>query len=429
MNSKSVVFILVVLGSLFALIREAVIAYHFGITQESDVFRIAYTIPNYFVQTLGTILVSSMVGYTTKYQGNNNLILQSKITLAFWLYVLAFLGFLSTKYQVKYFYPGYFEQVDALGAPMLLGWVMFAIVSVTFFRRAELNILEIRWPSASVQLIRAGGWVAVFLLIRAFGVDDLYAALYAAIITSIFLLLTHFILAGPGFLSNHSQKVAKIDGKHCLKFSYLFAGVLLYQILASSPRFIDRYYASLLREGSLSSIEFSYGLVMALSGLLLTSLTIIFLPRVVSFYYSTSRKIEKKSQTIILLSILVVLPFAIPKDWSSDMLALIFMRGNFGYDAFVNTSHYFDWHIKGLGFLLVGGLMSHFLIAINQQALLLIIVTIKFCVKLSLMIFFFDIMKEEAIVRSFLYSEVVYFLLVSLCLYLLFTKKKSIKGS
>lgn len=429
MNSKTAVFLLVAFGSFFALIRETVIAYYFGATQESDFFRVAYTIPNYLVQTLGTILVSSMVGYSTKYKANQPLIYQAKSTLTFWLYVIALLGFLSIEYQVEYFYPGYIGQSKELAYPMLLGWIMFAVAAITFFRRAELNISEIRWPSASVQLTRAAGWVIVFVALRTLRVPGLYAALYAAVLTSVFLLITHFILAKPNIALCKAAVVRSIDKKECLKFSYLFGGVLLYQVLASSPRFIDRYYASLLGEGSLSSIEFSYGLVMAFSGFLLTSLTIIYLPRVVSLYYSSSEKIEKSIlQVGMLLVLVVMLPFLIPATWSTGLVSLIFKRGNFGSEAFLSTSYYFGWHIKGFGLLFISGMLSHFLIAINKQAYLLIFVTVKFGTKLAFMVVFFESMQQEALVESFLYSEIVYFITVSFFLYKLFEKKEYLRG-
>jgi putative peptidoglycan lipid II flippase len=430
MNTKMAVFLLVAFGSFFALIREAVIAYYFGVSQEADFFRVAYTIPNYFVQTLGTILVSSMVGYSTKYQTNQPLIYQAKVTLVFWLYVLALLGFLSIEYQVAYFYPGYTGQSKELAGPMLLGWLMFAIATITFFRRAELTISKIRWPSSSVQLIRAGGWVVVFVVLRKLGVVNLYAALYAAIITSIFLLITHFFVTKPSMLPSDTAVVRSFDKKECLKFSYLFGGVLLYQVLASSSRFIDRYYSSLLGEGSLSSIEFSHGLVLAISGFLLTSLTIIYLPRVVSLYYSANGKVGGIMEySAILLIAVTILPFLIPKDWASNLISLVFKRGSFGDEAFLSTSYYFGWHFKGLGLLFVSALLSHFLIAINKQAMLLIFVTIKFSVKLVFMAFFFDAMKREALVESFMYSEIVYFILVGFYIYRLFKIKNHLGRS
>ena len=56
---------LLVLGGVASFARELAIAYTLGDSSEADVFRIVYTLPNYFIQTVGTVFVSVFVGLIT----------------------------------------------------------------------------------------------------------------------------------------------------------------------------------------------------------------------------------------------------------------------------------------------------------------------------------------------------------------------------
>lgn len=268
---------LLVLGALVSLARELTIANTLGDSKAADVFRIAYTLPNYFSQTIGTIIVTTAVGLVVANDDIDKLRalfrwFSGVITLFFLICILT-VGF-----QVDVFYPGYADDSAALLWPMRFGWLIFLICGVTLMPRAVLNIRRTRWPAASATLLRSGFFLILFFALKKFHVDILWAALLAAIFACLPLLASHGkamiqLIGGAGKNVHVSLGSAGIT----------LGAAVAFQLLASCPRFVDRYFASSFATGAISIVEYSYGLALVPVGIGLNAFIIVLLPRMLGF--------------------------------------------------------------------------------------------------------------------------------------------------
>jgi peptidoglycan biosynthesis protein MviN/MurJ (putative lipid II flippase) len=396
------------LGALVSLARELTIANTLGDSRAADVFRIAYTLPNYFSQTIGTIIVTTAVGLII---ANNE---REKLQVLFRWFSISIVIFclicvLTVGFQIDLFYPGYARDSEALLMPMRLGWLIFLICGLTLMPRAMLNVRRDAWPAASATLLRSGFFILLFYTLKSFHITLLWAALTAAVGSCFPLLVSH-----RKAISELFGGIAKRAGTSLSNAGVTLGAAIVFQLLASGPRFVDRYFASDYATGAISIIEYSYGLALVPVAIALNAFIIVVLPRILS-----PRQKREHSSAILGWSLLVfctaalisVVLYLLP-SWPRLIVDTVLTRP----DAISGSNK--DGLIELLGMqlaifpiTLVSLCAAHFLIARGLPWRPIIAAGLKLLVKV-LIFLFVGTLSYQVFAESYLFAELSFSLTV-----------------
>ncbi|MEZ8086771.1 hypothetical protein [Vibrio sp. 1S139] len=406
MINKRKVTVFILLGALFSFIREIIIVHYLGDSYESDIFRVSYSLPNFFLQTIGTLFVTFSMGVLCDKSPDKqeSFYKQSIFILA----LLTSILIITTPYQLRMLYPG-FSLNDDVVTLARISWLIFLVGGGTLIPRAYLNLQNDRFSASTTQLVRAITFCSVIVLLSNFQYTINAKNLIFASIFSVFcLVFTH-----ASGIKSLLTKLSYWDFKLSTEWKHFFGVVLLYQLLVSSSRFIDRSIAS-SQSGLMSVVEFSYGMYTIPLSIFLSVFSIIVIPKVLS----RNDGLRIKKYSILVISLIIPL----------SSIAIYYMYG-FVFDFFIVYLKSFSKNGSEILFdvsramfsmiplCLISLLSSHYFLAKKRFKLLLFISSIKLVSKIIsvfMCLYILNIGNIETIIYSFIFSE------LTLCVVILF---------
>lgn len=404
-------------GIVFGLLREVVFAQVFGAGRELDVFRVAYSLPLFFSQALGTAFVSASVPWIVRGQRSGEYggaeiagrILRISILM---VGVISFVGFTTVPLQIAAMAPGFSElQAASAEAATRVCWFMFFLTGLTFALRSDLNARDIFLPGASVSPIRNGSFLVLpaLLALTPLAVDSMVLAWIAAS-SGIIVLMIHFRATGLARLKQ-LLTISRLDeGTGGIQTRAIYAtlgSVLAYQALASLPRFLDRAYASSMEVGTVASVDYSYSVVMALGAVLGTAFNIVFLPRFVRRLEVLQhlRDLKRIGVVAVVLIIIGGLAGVLLFFWVEEFISAVFLRGAFDMSDLERTASIMGMQALGTGAMLAMLVFSHALIGMDMKVALIAVAGTKLIAKWISLELMVPVMGPRGIGASFIVAE------------------------
>lgn len=412
------VAVLLGIGVLLSLWREIELARTLGTSEQLDIFRIAFSLPNFLSQTVGTAFIAAMIPLLVPFEQRNPDRFDAAFKTVFLVNVLivasvTILGLATTRLQVQFLAPGFTgEMLGQTEAALRVCWLVFPLIGTTFALRARLNMNRVYWPGAMILVVRAAIFIAFILLAGSFFpsvVIDSKSLAFAALAGGAAVLAMH-ILGTPKVLLRRMVSSFRSPAAKELQITMVtiaLGAAFTYQLLHGLPRFVDRAYASGLGTGVVSATEYGYSVVLVVALLLGTAFNTVFLPRLSRSYLGTS-DVPLKNAFLKPLAAVVALSLGVGilgSIFAPEIVALVFERGAFGAEASAITTIVLKWQLLAAAPTVIGIILGQSLISMNVRKVLVLAMVIKVIIKVITMELLIDPMGVEGIGLSYFITE------------------------
>ncbi len=348
------------ISRILGLVREIVRASLLGTSFYNDAFTLAFTLPNLFRRlTAEGVMVNAFIPVfceVNQKEGRSRALVFSRHF--FWLSTILLSGFslifiLAAPWLVKYgFAPGFKE--ETLTLTVFLTRFMFAyiiLISLAAVCQGMLNSFAVFWVSSATP---------VFLNISMIGCALFFAPRLEnpTMGFAIGVLLGGAVQLGFQLPFTYRQGL-RLFGSMVFNDPYLkqvrklllptIFGVGIYQINIM----ISSLIATTLREGSLSSLNFSNRLLELVLGVFVISITTVILPKFSNLFLENSMDaIRSGLQNTFRIVVFVTLPvMAGTLIVAEEIVTLLFMRGRFDLNSMLMTTGALQFHVMGLIFI------------------------------------------------------------------------------
>ncbi|MBU2514776.1 murein biosynthesis integral membrane protein MurJ [bacterium] len=355
-----IVGLITTISRILGLIREIVIANCLGTSAFSDAFTIAFMIPNLFRRLFSEgALVNIFIPVFKEIETADGKDSAFEFALScFWFFFFFSLVFCSL---FIVFAPEILRFGLAVGLAedtlnisvfltrIMIGYVLF--ISLASICQGILNAFSVFWVSSLTPVLL-----------------NLTIISFAVILTPLFqnpaVVLSIGVITGGSFqllfqIPFTIKQGLKLVGRITFNSPYLrrtlilmlpsVFGIGIYQINI----LISTSVASLLYEGSISSLKFSNRLVELIIGVLIISLTTVILPRLADLFLEQNKSVLEKSLAES-LRVITFITFPIIMGTialNEEIVSLVFGRGKFDQYSVSLTCSALKFHIMGLTFI------------------------------------------------------------------------------
>ena len=328
-----------VISRLFGYLRDMATAHFFGSGMISDAFCIAYRIPNLLRRLLGEgALISSFVPVYTDYlrrktEEEQKVFLGTTFSvLCIVLVILTILGIIFSPELVKWFTPGFIDQPDKLNLAILLTRIMFPFfvaIGVSAFFMGVLYVHNIFvYPALASCFLNIGQLVFMFSVCP-FMKNPIIGLAVGVVVGGGMQALFQLI---PIFKEKIKMKFS-LDWKNegLRKVGYLMIPATIGVSVDQINAFVDMFFASWLREGSVTALYYSNHLMqlpLAVFGVAVSSVSLPILSKSATYENYTVLK-EQLMDNLNIMAYFIV-PSSIGLIiLSTPMVRLLFERGKF----------------------------------------------------------------------------------------------------
>nr|WP_240901069.1 lipid II flippase MurJ [Thioalkalivibrio sp. XN8] len=350
------------------------LAYVFGTSREVEIFRVAFGLPSVLSDSLAVSFVAILIRLILSAEKNRpaqalRQAVWASVAVAFAVYAI---GFLTMPLQARWLAPGMSEADHAkLIFAGRVCWTMFLFVILSLPLRSLMSARGRIWPGAASQAIRSGGFVVVLLvLVFVLGREDVTAPAAAAAVGGATVLVVHIFALGKQGRRRFANVVGQLRPPEFRVLEptlFALATVVLTQILLSAGRLMDRAAATLIEEGMLAALDYSYALVMAVGALLGTSTNLVLAPRMGRSIRDSGR-LSKEEWRLIFAITGVATVIGLALSGLGDLIVrVVYQYGAFDATAAALTSSIFRIHALALGPLILALLLTQVLIASGKQ--------------------------------------------------------------
>lgn len=384
----------ILISRVFGLIRDVMTASALGASIYSDIFFVAFKLPNLFRRLFaeGAFTQAFLPNFIAS-KKKGQFCIQVLINFASFLLFLSLIVMLFAPLFTKFLAFGFDEQTIILATPLVRinFWYLFFIFIVTFFA----SILQYRGHFAttafSTTLLNVS---MIFALLLCKGKDESIAVYYLSfgvVIGGILQALVHLIalkkinmlkILQMGFIKFKSGKRVNTKGF----YTNFYHGVIG-NSAAQLGSFMNTWFASFLATGSISYLYYADRIFQLPLAIFAIALSTALFPKIGKLLRSKDEK-----NALILLShnfntLLALLLFATIGGvmLSREITWLIFQRGEFSNEDTIKSSQVLSMYMLGLIPYGISKLFSLWLYAKMQQktaakiTILTIIINLLFC--------------------------------------------------
>jgi putative peptidoglycan lipid II flippase len=352
-KATGLMIVLNLLARVSGFIRETITAKYFGATIATDAYLVATSIPNFFYGVAGSALGATIVPTYTQVEGKSGrdeasrvISIMLNITTLFLVGVTVFGMFLGPK-LIWLIAPGFSPEALEL-ATGLSNKVFFMLVfsCIGAMVSGVLNAkLVFGIPSFAPTIINVVMILCTIVFSKRYGIQGLAYGTLVGWAASLFIQIP--ALKRNGFRYYFSFDVKDPYIIKTIKLSLpLMAGMGAYQVYF----LIDRYFASVLPEGSIASLNYSSKVMQLVLAVFITAISSAIFP--VLSKQITAGKSKEFTETLkralsvtAMLTIPATLAFIVIGE---DIVTLLFKRGAFDLRAVQMTAYSLSFFGIGL---------------------------------------------------------------------------------
>ncbi|MEJ8320351.1 lipid II flippase MurJ [Pseudomonas oryzihabitans] len=337
MSSTLIILAITVASFLLGFLRDLLIARQFGVSWEADLIFVALILPVFFESFFGLALRDAMIPYLQRIRDRCNAQYEQ---VGRWLYwriglfglLLSVIGVLASPWLMHALAPGWSdEQVETGKLVFAVGTLLICVQAVLYCQGALLNLDRIFiLPMTRTLMLNLGAILAIVIL-QPSGI-----ALFTGMLLPQVLLIVvqHRRL---GYLGQRSVAFEKPEGS---PFALTFAPVLLAAGAQQGCMLAERFFASLLAEGNITMLSFSYRIVtIPLTLYALSILAMIFPELTRSWNEGNADKYSALMRKALLGTLLFLVPAAVVLfSYSEPVVKVLLERGAFGAEQSAATA-------------------------------------------------------------------------------------------
>ncbi len=327
MSSTLIILAITVASFLLGFLRDLLIARQFGVSWEADLIFVALILPVFFESFFGLALRDAMIPYLQRIRDRCNAQYEQ---VGRWLYwriglfglLLSVIGVLASPWLMHALAPGWSdEQVETGKLVFAVGTLLICVQAVLYCQGALLNLDRIFiLPMTRTLMLNLGAILAIVIL-QPSGI-----ALFTGMLLPQVLLIViqHRRL---GYLGQRSVAFEKPEGS---PFAVTFAPVLLAAGAQQGCMLAERFFASLLAEGNITMLSFSYRIVtIPLTLYALSILAMIFPELTRSWNEGNADKYSALMRKALLGTLLFLVPAAVVLfSYSEPVVKVLLERGD-----------------------------------------------------------------------------------------------------
>jgi putative peptidoglycan lipid II flippase len=378
-KTSTIIVIITIASRFFGLLREVIIAGHYGVGDLTDAFFVAFKIPDILFNSLISFLIAtSFIPIYSEYLIKGGIDKEWKMVsnyinvLGMILLSIIILLEIFTPIVINILAPGI--EGNTLSFAIILSRIMIPIIIFGGLTGLCKSILYARehyiLPTFIPIIYNIIVITCIIFLSKYYGIIALaIGVLIAAII--------QFISLVPTIIKQGFTYYPKFDIKDegLLKISRLMYPVVLALFLGQIVSIFETFLASRLFPGAISYINYAYRLFVMPEQIYTLIISSIIFPYL-SLYSADEFKtnVNDKFTWVINLTIITLLPFSFYlMEFSSTIISLIFGRGAFGASAVEGTSNAFLAYVLGLLPVCIRSLLFYTYFAKKDSKTLLII--------------------------------------------------------
>ena len=398
-------------GILAGLVAEILIAGLFGSQPQVGIYRIAISVPALLSFAVGSAFVTAALaelvgteGEPQKFAGTYHYIKRTNAAL---VSVVLFLGLATLPLQEHFLIleNGGVAQSE-IRTQLALSWVMFAFVGSSLHYRAILNAKGVYWLNASVTLVRYGLLASVLGLLHVLGVSTPFTLALAAALAGLGVLLVH----AAGFQTSGVKRPTpevQLTTNEKARLRSSLVSVTAFQIVSSFTTVIDRSFVSKDGPGSVASFDYAITLITAAGSLFASFGAIIILPTILRWRRDSLRSFRTIWPQLAAFLLLALMASLLIVATRTDVIRIIFERGQFLADDTSRSADYLRWYGLGVFLITTNNVFFYFFNALELQRWLLRVAFAKLAIRLlCLSILFRGELTHDLVGKSFASSEV-----------------------
>jgi putative peptidoglycan lipid II flippase len=325
---------LALVGKALGLFKDIVVAAQFGTTAVMDAFLVAFTVPTIVLSWLRTPIRSGFIPVFSdivEREGEDRAWRSTGVLMSDLVVIVSFAAVciaVGAPWIVRAIAPGFDAPTQALAASLIrimAASIAFAaasgILSSLYHVHGVFSVPALTGPVNNLVLIGA----AVFLASR-YGIRGLALGILAGSVV-------HFIILTPMLVRNAHRMLFRIDFRHPMLLAILRLALPLFIGMAGAKLddVIDRMFASLLAEGSISGLAYALRLIEIPKEVLILGFSTVLFP----LYARLAAKkrfdeLGDKLTTSMSIGFFVLLPISVAMALLAEpVVRLIFQRGEF----------------------------------------------------------------------------------------------------
>jgi len=358
---SAIITIILIISKVFGSLREFVIAAVFGATAESDVFKIATTIPNSIFSCVSAALVTTFIPVFSivkndKEKSNdffNNIV--NVVTIA--CLILSALGMIFSKFLVKLFASGFTPKYLEMASDMtkiVMPSIIFLAIAGLYTGYLQCYGIYVQ-PAITSIVSNIVIIVGILVFIR-YGIK-------AAIISFLISAVVQVIVQRP-FMKGFKYKLhINLKDENLKRMIKLGTPILISATVSQISLIVDRTFASHLTAGSISVVDYASKISTLINQVFVASITTVLYPMLTEKFNNEDKTEFKK---LLVKTINIVLIVTIPLmlcmiALSTPIVKLLLQHGKFNAEATKTTSMCLKYlAVSTLGFALMDSLSKTF---------------------------------------------------------------------
>lgn len=335
MNKNTLIYVsvIVILAKSVAFIRELVLSYYFGMTELTDAFNIAYTIPITIVGFVATAINTSYIPIFHKAESEKGLEEANHFsnTVLYVVFLISALTFILIEVfatpLVTLFASG-FDENTAKTATTLTRYMGFSVFLITYN-----NLI-----AAFVQLknkyytVIYGNIIFYFISILGIVAASIWSISWMALGVVFGYLLESLLITLYAIREKFNfMRLKNLRDPYFKSFVILVLPILVGIFASDINMIVDKTLASRFQGGSISALSYAHKITEAIISIFVTSIIQLAYPRLSKAVYNRDK--SKVSEQVLndftfLFSIIIPITFLI-LFWGKQITDLLFLRGKF----------------------------------------------------------------------------------------------------
>jgi putative peptidoglycan lipid II flippase len=343
-KSSILVMVLIIIGKILALVRDALIAAQFGATSVTDVYNFALGLV-YLLTTISYGITTTFIPVYTEYREkkgerktdgfvSNVINITTLASLALTLLLIAFSGSV-----INVFAPGFRGEPGVYISAVLILRIMLASLVFINLQSVITGVLQVHKQFLEPSAMSAASNVVYILylvfLAKDHGIIGFGYATVAAFIVQLLINLPKYLKLGYGY-----SLVFKPKEEHLLTILKLMPPVVISTSLIQLNMFVNRSFATTVYSGAVTVLEFSNKINTLAYEVFAIGIAMIIYPTL-SEHAAKGKTGEYKDALVkgvnTILMVMVPAAFAIAM-LRMPLIAVVFRRGAFSQASAIATA-------------------------------------------------------------------------------------------